>query len=404
MGSGKTSSTISYINAHPEKRFIYITPYLPEAERISNGCPAANFVEPSKKLPQYGFSKSAHTLALIKEGRNIASTHQAMLYYTDETIAALREQNYTVIIDEDVEVFQKDTAIYHGDVELAKEAGYIYEVAPNKFELTDKADSYKGGKFSHMFRVMKSRNLICMKKGKKFAAHYWIFPKELFTNVNEVIILTYLFNRSEMDMFFHMNGIEYTYIGIQRTPDNGYTFADHPDYVPEYVSRLDEMIIIETGERINSIGDKKTALSMSWFQTAKEEQIDQVRKNLCNYFRFRVGRGTPSERMCGTYKKYWGRIRAKGFWNSDVVFSQKSSNEFRNRTVLAYPVNLFVNGDTVHFYAEHGESFDNDRYALSIMLQWIWRSAIRDGKPISIYIPSRRMRELLINWIQHMKG
>lgn len=368
MGSGKTSSTISYINAHPEKRFIYITPYLPEAERIKDGCPAANFVEPSKKLPQYGFSKSAHTPALIEEGRNIASTHQAMLYYTDETITALREQNYTVIIDEDVAVFQKDKAISYGDVEMAKEAGYIREVAPNEFELTAKASEYEGGNFSHIFRVMKSRNLICIKKGKKFATHYWIFPKKLFESVNEVIILTYLFNRSEMDMFFHMNGIEYTYIGIQRTPDSGYTFADNPDYVPEYVSRLDEMITIETGERINRIGDTKTALSMSWFQTAKDEQLDQVRKNLCNYFRFRVGRGTPSERMCGTYKKYWGRIRAKGFWNSDVVFSQKSSNEFRNRTVLAYPVNLFVNGDTVRFYAEHGESFDNDRYALSIML------------------------------------
>ena len=33
------------------------------------------------------------------------------------------------------------------------------------------------------------------------------------------------------------------------------------------------------------------------------------------------------------------------------------------------------------------------------MLQWIWRSAIRDGKPINAYIPSKRMRELLINWM-----
>ena len=31
----------------------------------------------------------------------------------------------------------------------------------------------------------------------------------------------------------------------------------------------------------------------------------------------------------------------------------------------------------------------------------IWRSAIRDGKPINLYIPSKRMRELLINWINN---
>lgn len=35
------------------------------------------------------------------------------------------------------------------------------------------------------------------------------------------------------------------------------------------------------------------------------------------------------------------------------------------------------------------------------MLQWMWRSQIRNGKPIDIYIPSERMRELLNNWIQN---
>ena len=33
------------------------------------------------------------------------------------------------------------------------------------------------------------------------------------------------------------------------------------------------------------------------------------------------------------------------------------------------------------------------------MVQWIWRSAIRDGNEVNLYIPSRRMRELLIGWI-----
>lgn len=38
---------------------------------------------------------------------------------------------------------------------------------------------------------------------------------------------------------------------------------------------------------------------------------------------------------------------------------------------------------------------------LSALLQWMWRSQIRNGKPIDIYIPSERMRELLNNWIQN---
>ena len=42
----------------------------------------------------------------------------------------------------------------------------------------------------------------------------------------------------------------------------------------------------------------------------------------------------------------------------------------------------------------------DDIYALSEMLQWIWRSRIRNGLSITVYIPSIRMRELLGEWYQ----
>lgn len=38
------------------------------------------------------------------------------------------------------------------------------------------------------------------------------------------------------------------------------------------------------------------------------------------------------------------------------------------------------------------------------MIQWIWRTAIRDGKEIDIYVPSRRMRELLEQWIEEVSN
>ena len=38
-------------------------------------------------------------------------------------------------------------------------------------------------------------------------------------------------------------------------------------------------------------------------------------------------------------------------------------------------------------------------YALGEMVQWIYRSQIRRGDPIVIYIPSKRMRDILIGWV-----
>ena len=135
MGGGKTSAAISFINAHPEKRFLYITPYLPEATRIKEACPEARFVEPSKKMPQ-NRSKAAHTLELIREGRNVASTHAAMMYYTEDTLREMRDKNYTIIADEQITVLQQDSEFTDGDVQIALDAGYLEQISDCEYRLT----------------------------------------------------------------------------------------------------------------------------------------------------------------------------------------------------------------------------------------------------------------------------
>lgn len=400
MGSGKTSAAISYINSHPEKRFLYITPYLPEAARIKDSCPDAHFVEPSNKISEYSFSKSAHTLALIDEGRNVASTHQAMAYYTTDTIEKLREKNYCVIIDEEVSVLQKASKVYYSDIKVAEEAGYIEEVSPGEFRRTDK-ECPGEGKLSHMFRMMESRPLACVaESGKKPNIWYWIFHPYMFQALEDVIVLTYLFPGSEMEMFLKINNISYDFIGIRRTDAGGYEFSDRMEYVPEYVSMLKDLIHIEQSEKLNAVGKKRTALSESWYKKSADG-VDTVRKQICNFLRNRCG-GSYDARMCGTFKSHWGKIRGKGYWNSDVVFSQKSSNAYSDRTVLAYPVNVFPNVDVVNFYLSKGYQMDSNRYALAIMVQWVWRSAIRNGHEIWLYIPSKRMRDLFTNWLEEV--
>jgi hypothetical protein len=43
---------------------------------------------------------------------------------------------------------------------------------------------------------------------------------------------------------------------------------------------------------------------------------------------------------------------------------------------------------------------DSDMFALSEMIQFIWRGAIRQGKPMKVLILSERMRNLLIKWLE----
>ena len=45
MGSGKTESAITQMNEDLDSRYIFVTPYLSEVERIKNGCPERKIMD-----------------------------------------------------------------------------------------------------------------------------------------------------------------------------------------------------------------------------------------------------------------------------------------------------------------------------------------------------------------------
>ena len=77
----------------------------------------------------------------------------------------------------------------------------------------------------------------------------------------------------------------------------------------------------------------------------------------------------------------------------------RATNKWSDRVYLIYVVNRFMPPPLVHYFRSIGIAVDQDAWALSEMIQWIWRSAIRKGEEIWIYVPSSRMRKLLQNWI-----
>ena len=89
---------------------------------------------------------------------------------------------------------------------------------------------------------------------------------------------------------------------------------------------------------------------------------------------------------------------------SFLACNTRATNEYKDRTVLAYLVNRYRNPFFVRYFRYYGVETNNDIFALSEMLQWLWRSALRDGKHIILYIPSKRMRDLLKAWLDFMGG
>lgn len=395
MGSGKSSAAITYMNEHPDERFIYITPYLEEANRIKQSCPSLHFIEPSNRIPEYDFSKCNHITSLIHDGRNITSTHQLFRKYTNEILEDIQKYKYHLIIDEDVDMlnscyFCKD------DLNLLIDGGYI-----NKNE--DDTLSYTGkeynGSLLPLIQAVCGNEAIEIECDDDISptgnAFYWTLSPELITSFREVTILTYMFKEQSLCHFLNMYHIPYSYIGIKRS--DKFRFCDEFEYTPEYVSHLGDMIDILDNDKLNCIGEEHYALSMNWFN--QNDNAIKLKNNIYNYIN-NVWRSIPaSDKMWGSFCNCRTKISGKGYTKSFVPFNIKATNAYRDKHYLVYAANIFMNVNEKRYYRKYGITVDDDYYALSIMVQWIWRSAIRDGDKIYLYIPSGRMRSLLIDWI-----
>ena len=390
------------MNEHRGKKFIYITPYLAESNRIKEGCPELHFVEPSNKLSEYHFRKTEHTAALISEGCNITTTHAAFRNYNRDTLAMIRELGYTLIIDESLDILI-ESQMKTNDIGGLVATGFL-ESDGTTYRATDKL--YDSGKFEDEMKMFRSRDILCVDGQKRQKLYYWALPQELLTSFDEVFVLTYLFTGQALCYFMKIYKIPYTYIGVS-LKDGVYRFSDNTDYVPEYTKHIKDLIHIVESPKLNRIGDPPHALSMNWYQRRKageDGELKTVKDHIFNCYN-NIWRGCKAdERMWGTYKSACNKVKGRGYTKSYVVFNERATNSYINKRYLAYAVNLFMNVAERRVYEKFGVEVDQDMYALSTMLQWIWRSAIRRGEEIWLYVPSRRMRTLLKDWMERVQN
>ena len=400
MGSGKSSSCINYMNEHPEKRYIYITPYTDEAERIVNACPSLDFREPSDKNPETGWSKSGDTIRLVQLGKNVASTHQCFKFYTEVLLEYIQAGGYTLMIDENVSVLEEYKDICPTDLQLMVDGGYI-EKNGDTYKYTGKEYGGKWGR--EAIRFIKSRNMIEMRESNGASYYYWAIPENLLTAFQDVIIMTYMFEGTDMYYYLKMRNIPYQYIGI-RHDSAGYHFSDTLENENKWTG-LKEKIHICDRKKLNAIGNDEYALSMHWFAIHQNDAVmEQLKKNISNWFN-NINRGIENnKRLWATIGESYGMLRGRGVWVNNLAFNYRATNDYADRVILAYPVNIFTNVTKKNYYIRNGLVYDEDRYALSVMVQWIFRSAVRNGKDIWIYIPSSRMRRLLCEWLDRLEG
>ncbi len=386
MGRGKSSAAIRYMNRHKEtKKFLYITPYLNEVDRICEQC---DFDQSDSDT----MSKSRELKMHMRQGKNIAATHSLFYLMDDEALELVRANHYSLIIDESIQVIErlnvtaKDFSLIITQLADEDENGVLRW---RDKDYDGRFCDYKGIADTGSLRILDSALLNVMNP-------------EMLRSFDEVFMLTYLFDGQYQKAYLDYFGFEYRIVGVEQD-DYGYYFSDRPDNPPPIDYR--SLINIVDTPSMNRPGNGMYALSKNWFARRGYDHPDvrALRNNLKKFFQGTTD-GSSSTRLWTSFKDDQSKLtdrRTGRFRNNFLQVSARATNEYRSRTDIAYMVNRFVDPNLLKFFASKDITINADHFALAEMLQWIWRSAIRDNKPINLYIPSSRMRNLLIDWIEN---
>lgn len=414
MGSGKTTQCFKWMSQHINERYIYISPLLSECEqRVSVDAIDLEFRNPESP------NKGRHMLELLKEGANISTTHALFSDMTKEHLAEVESKGYIIIIDEEFGMIEPMPNEYkQSDVEFLLDKKLITINEDKQGIVTwlegdeTKHDS-KYGKFKAMCDI---GMLFAAKRKDKAGVNKFMvtqLPLELITKAKRVVILTYLFDGSIMDAFLKLKGID-----VQ--PFTDYDVKDkHPsEYKPlinfvgmaqrkklstlplsatGYEERLTQIECDNISKAIKAIGKatNNTAMELVYSvpkKLVKPDKRNAKRINPPSYAPF------PKSVDESNLIDIDGETYAKGCW---LYSEARATNLYRNRKTMIYCIDKYPLQSVKAYLQDYGQDVDNDKYALSCLLQWLWRGCIRTGKPMNVCCISTkdRMHKLLDSWL-----
>ena len=217
----------------------------------------------------------------------------------------------------------------------------------------------------------------------------WAFPPEIFQNFKSITVLTYLFEGSLLSSYFEYYNIDFE---IEKQSEE-----DESQIKQEIRKKLN----LYQG-LANNVGNRHTAFSKNWLENKTSSQLISITRKAENLVKRNFKTKSKSNAFT-TFKLFKNKLSGKGFGGPDcfVSVNSRATNEYDEKTTMIYLANRFLNPNIKGFYLNGGVSVDEEQWALSELLQWIWRGCIRKNEPMNLYIPSKRMRELLIDWLNN---
>lgn len=411
-GSGKTTRVKEYLLNNANEKFIYISPFLKESYKVAgilfdeegdevvpkisdltgsieydqdNLVSGLKFKYPDRKKGRG--SKETSLSYLMSKGYNITSTHQLFTHMSVNSLVNANE--YTLIIDEALSVYEESNVIGKSEVKKLIDIGILFldedgitlRFDRDKFGVDSDYDGDKvEGTAYESLATMCDLSQLLLIDGKTIV---WEMSADMLRKFKKVIICTYLFEGQLFASYLKKHGIEYNVV----------RFGKKPEDVKHLFNVLDDI-------HLNSIGADDTALSKSFFekQSTKNTARETCRKHLNTVMR--KWKAKTNNRLYTCFKAD-KTIIGDGRYNKNwLPFNCRATNDYRTVENVAYLVNVFPSPLLVKAAYGKETEFDDDVHALGELLQFLYRGCLRESLPMNIYLPSSRMRKLLFKWLE----
>lgn len=381
MGCGKTEWAMDYMFTSTNLSFIFVTPFLSEIERVKQkgGEICVDVKEPDNR----GCGKLDNLKRMLTyKPRIIATTHSLFNLFDDDVMDMLKD--YVLIIDEVPDVVQL-LPVTKDEVDMLAASGAI-DVSEGKVYWTGKYNNFSIPALTDIKDEISKGGVYVTPQGLVEELN-----GEVLQSFRDVWVLTYLFDYSILKWWFDKKGIEYVKFGLKDGEIINYTYTGGEKYK--------DLIDVYEGKLNTNYSPTPYALSKSWFNKSENHKsVDQLKRNMYNYFR-QIAPSPADERLWTCFEGDRAKLTGKGYGSAFIPCNSRASNNYRHTTVLVYAINRYLNPILKQYFQAADIAVNEDGYALAQMLQWIWRSKIRDGGKIKLYIPSERMRTLLKNWL-----
>lgn len=410
-GSGKTTKMIE--GFCPQRRYLVVTPLLTECDRIVDRA-RVRFVQPQISEGSHRHeTKRDHLIALLKAGSNVVTTHSMYNNLSDVARLGLLE-GYDIIVDEVMSVVKSRhdikkaswDRVYVGSgwVKVDPISGLITPTASWAECVADVDDTLRAS----LYHAAVAGRLYQVVGG----AIVEVMPEILLTAGKSLTVYTYKAEGSMMLAYLKR-------IGLNPEHDKG-----SPEIEKAYVRKARDQIHIKDISAINRIklsytGQTKTDARVldekvckalkskrqnclsnvpladilitcpkeKWYLDGKAPVLDD---NGSEQTPYRPGPYAKDSRIAPR-----GRNRSRATW---IPNTTRGTNDYSHCTHAIYIYDQYMN-PMIHQWLGGNEAISQDDYALTELIQWVWRTRIRRGEPITLYLPSQRMRELLLNWL-----